>query len=148
MTHRVKQSSFAGVRQCYSYVRHTHTHTQKHTKSIFFPPILLHLPKVQLGCQLNCCPHYIMRVTRRSKKHTAAFDCQQKLLSSYLPLQGTDPPNQPSTNFFFLLYATRTNLQCETLRNASCLSTYCTCIIPCVNQTGQDLTCSFLKASA
>lgn len=123
------------------HAAHKH-HTQKHTKSP--PPILLHLPKFQLGCLLNCHPHHITRVTRRSKKHTVAFDCQQKLLSSFViqkPSSARNRSTQPTFyKLFCLLYATRTNLQCETFRNASCFSTFCTHIITCVNQTGQDLT--------
>ncbi len=124
-----------------------HTHTHKSTQNpSFSPPSSSTFPKFSLAAS-STAAHIISREWHAAPKNTQRLSTVSR---SYLPLQGTDPPNQPSTTFFSLLYATRTNLQCETweMRNASCLSTYCTCIIPCVNQTGQDLTCSFLKASA
>ncbi len=120
----------------------THTHTHKSTQNPH-PPSSFTFPKFSLA-SCSTAAHIISREWHAAVSRSSC----QALWSRNLPLQGTDPPNQHSTNFFCLLYATRTHLQCETFRNASCFSTFCTRIIPCVNQTGQDLTCSFLKASA
>ncbi len=147
MTHHVKQSSFAGVWQCYSYVRHTntHTHTHTHTKAHKNQPPHPPSPSHSLAWLPAQLP-------------PTSYHESDTLLSAEAPVKLCDPetflckePIHPTNilqTFFCLLFTTRTNLQGETFRNASCFSTFCACIIPCVNQTGQDLTFIFLKASA
>lgn len=145
MTHHVKQSSFAGVWQCYSYVRHTHTHTQKHTKSIFFPPSSSTFPKFSLAAS-STAAHIISREWHAAPKNTQRFSTvsRSSCQATFLCKEPIHPTNLLQT--FFFSYT----LQGQICNVKLCgpMSTYCTCIIPCVNQTGQDLTCSFLKASA
>lgn len=135
LTHHVKQSSFAGVQQCYSYILHTHTHA--HTKAIFFPLSSSTFPKFSSTAS-STAAHIISRVTRRSGKHIEAFDCQQTLLSSFVILKtGTiHPTNHLQTFFFLLLPYTFSNVKLREMLVA------CPCSKTCVNQTSPDLTCS------
>lgn len=101
MTHHVKQSSFAGVRQCYSYVRHTHTHTQKHTKSIFFPPSSSTFPKFSLAAS-STAAHIISREWHAAPKNTQRFSTvsRSSCQATFLCKEPIHPTNLLQTFFF------------------------------------------------
>lgn len=125
---------------------HTHTKAHKIHLFFFFSPSSSTFPKFSSAAS-STAAHIISREWHGAQKNTQRLStvsrssCQASC-SRNLPLQRTNPPNQPSTNFFFChLYATWTNLQCGSLR----ILVACLRNISCVNQTSQDLTCSFFK---